>query len=199
MRFRALVLVAAFVGLTATPSLAQGNFSGGVKGGVNFAKLAIDPEETECCDNRTGFAGGLFVVAPINDAISIQPEFLYSMQGAKFVDDDSDAELEINLDFFQVPILVRADFASNGSVQPFVVFGPSIGFRMRAKQKFEEEEEDIKEEVEKVDFSFAVGGGLQFGRGSLEARYTHGLKDISTNDEDEAKTRMFSVLLGYRF
>jgi hypothetical protein len=193
--------MAALVVFTATPSFAQVNFSAGVKGGVNFAKLAFDPEEDECCDMRTGFIGGLFVVAPINETIAIQPEFLYSMQGAKF-DLGDEFESEVQLDYFQVPILVRADFATGGGARPFVLFGPTIGFNVKAKDKFGDDEDDIKDDVKNVDVGFAIAGGLQFGAASVEARYTHGLTNANDDPDDQgfkAKNRVFSVLVGFRF
>jgi hypothetical protein len=200
MRFRALTVAAALVCLTATPSFAQGNFSAGVKGGVNFSKLAFDPEQEGCCDTRTGFIGGLFVVAPISETISIQPEFLYSMQGAKFEFEGFEEELQT--DYFQVPILVRADFGSNASVRPFVLFGPAFGFNVKARDKFEDEDDDIKEDVKNLDVAFAIGAGLQFGSGSIEARYTHGLTNANEDSDEEGvkvKHRVFSVLVGFRF
>jgi opacity protein-like surface antigen len=200
MKLRVLALMAALVVFTAAPSFAQVNFSAGVKGGVNFAKLSFDPEQDDCCDTRTGFIGGLFVVAPINETIAIQPEFLYSMQGAKFEDDGFEGE--IKADYFQVPILVRADFATGGGVRPFVLFGPTIGFNVKAKQEFGDDEDDIKDDVKNVDVGFAIGGGLQFGAASVEARYTHGLTNASDDSEDEdfkAHHRVFSVLVGFRF
>jgi hypothetical protein len=182
--------------LSASPSFAQGNFSAGVKAGVNFANISLDPEDEGCCDPKTGFIGGLFVTAPIGSTVSIQPEFLYSMIGAKGTDDAFDSEIDIKV--FQIPILFRADFAGT-SVRPFVLAGPALSFRLDAKQKFEDEEFDLDEDVEKVDIGFAIGAGVQFGRGSLEARYTHGLRDLDKDDESEGKTRVFSILAGFRF
>ena len=196
MKLRTLSTLAVLVCLWASPSFAQGNFSAGVKGGVNFANLSFDPEDESCCDPKTGFIGGLFVTAPINESISFQPEFLYSMIGAKSDFDGFDSEIDIKV--FQIPFLFRADFAAN-SVRPFVLAGPALSFRLDAKQTFEDEEEDLDEQVEKFDLGFAVGAGLQFGRGSIEARYTHGLRDLDKDEDNKAKTRVFSVLAGFRF
>jgi hypothetical protein len=195
MKVRLLLTLVVVISLSASPSFAQ-NLSGGVKGGVNFANLSLDPEDDDCCDPKTGFIGGLFITAPIGDTVSIQPEFLYSMIGAKASEDDFDTEIDVKV--FQIPLLFRADFAGT-SVRPFVLAGPALSFRLDAKQTFGDEEFDLDEDVEKFDIGFAIGGGLQFGRGSLEARYTHGLRDMDKDDESEAKTRVFSVLAGFRF
>ena len=193
---RVLLLMAAFVVLSATPSVAQSNFSAGVKAGVNFAKISLDPDDEACCDNRTGFIGGLFTTMGINENVSIQPEFLYSMQGAKIEEDGFEGEIKV--DYFQIPVLVRADFAGGGT-RPFIVFGPTLGFKLNAKEEFEGEENDIDDDVETFDFGFAIGAGVQFGVGSLEARYTHGLSDADKDDDSKAKHRVFSILFGIKF
>jgi hypothetical protein len=184
--------------LTATPAFAQ-NFSAGVKAGVNFSKLSFDPEQDFCCDNKTGFVGGLFVTAPLSDVISIQPEFLYSMIGAK--SDFEGFKSTIDVRVFQVPILLRADF-SGSTVRPFVLAGPSFGFKLSAKEKFEGDEDDLDDTVESVDLGFTIGGGVQFGAGSLEVRYTHGLRNLDKDPDDEGldvRSRVFAVLAGFRF
>ena len=45
------------------------------------------------------------------------------------------------------------------------------------------------------------GVGVEFGRAVIEARYTHGLRHINTDDngdEDRIKNRVFSVTVGFR-
>jgi hypothetical protein len=199
MKLRVLAIMAALVVLTAAPSFAQPNFSAGVKGGINFAKLSFDPEDSGCCDMRTGFMGGLFLVAPINESIAIQPEFLYSMQGAKL--DFEGFESELKTDYFLVPVLLRADFGS-GSARPFVLFGPSFGFKVSAKQSFEDEDDEDIEDVKSFDVGLAFGAGIQFGAASVEGRYTHGLTNVNDESEEEgftAKHRVWSILVGFRF
>jgi hypothetical protein len=61
---------------------------------------------------------------------------------------------------------------------------------------FESEDDDI----ESVEYSLVVGGGVKFGQASIEARYDFGLNDLDNgDDESEAKSRTFSVLFGFSF
>lgn len=50
----------------------------GIKGGANFSNLYVDDVD----DNNVlaGFNLGVFVNMPLNEAVSIQPEFLYSQK-----------------------------------------------------------------------------------------------------------------------
>jgi hypothetical protein len=197
MKLRVLGLLAAFAFLTGTPASAQTNWSAGVKAGVNLSDIAVDPVDDTCCKRRTGAVGGLFVTVPINTTIGFQPEFLYSMKGATFEEDGE--EFKIKTNYFEVPLLLRADFSSSAS-RPFVLFGPTLGFRTKATFEFPDgTEEDAKDDVEKFDVGFAIAGGLQFGRGSVEVRYTHGLSDADNSDDSKARHRVVSILAGFRF
>jgi hypothetical protein len=106
---------------------------------------------------------------------------------------------EVKLNYFEIPILLRADFTTGGNVRPFVVIGPSLAFKLSAKVEEDGEEFDIDDDVEGFDFGLAIGAGLQFGRGSIEGRYTHGISDADPFDEDKARHRVFSFLAGFRF
>jgi hypothetical protein len=60
----------------------------------------------------------------------------------------------------------------------------------------------LKDDVTNLDLGFAIGAGLQFGAGSIEARYTHGLSEANEDADAEGlkvKHRVFSVLVGFRF
>jgi hypothetical protein len=69
-----------------------------------------------------------------------------------------------------------------------------------AKEKEEGfDDDDIKDDVESVEVSGIIGGGIQFGRGIVEVRYDHGFKDMDKQSDFSAKTRTFSILFGYSF
>jgi hypothetical protein len=190
-------ILAAILGLAVTPSYAQ-SVSGGVKVGVNFAKISVDPDDGEDFKNKTGFLGGAFVDFPVSEGLSIQPEFLYSMKGAKLGEDDG-SEFEIEVNVVQIPVLLKVNFGASRT-RPFLVFGPAFGFPATAKIKSGDLEEDIKDDLASVDFSGVIGFGVQFGNGMLEARYDHGFTDMDeADDESSAKTRTFSILFGIGF
>lgn len=160
---------------------------------MTIADISLDPEDSGCCDVKAGGAVGGFVNIGINDMASIQPEILYSMKGGKASGDETG---QINLNFVEIPILVRANVKSGGRARPFVVAGPSVGFRTKAELQEGDRKEDFKDEVEKVDVGVIVGAGVAVGRATVEARYNLGLKNIAKDDSSKAKTRTFSVLVG---
>ena len=204
MRFRVGALLVAILAVAATPTFAQ--VTGAVKVGASFAKVSFEDtadNEEGSSDLKSGLIVGAAVNIPIGPMFSFQPEFLYAQKGGKngdFSDGSFDATLQVDL--FQIPLLFKAG-ASEGPVRPFIVAGPAFGFVTKAKFKFEatgiDEEDDIKDEVEKVEVSGIIGGGIQFGRASVEYRYDHGFRDMDKVSDATAKTRTHSVLFGYSF
>jgi hypothetical protein len=197
----AVVLLGVFLTIGAEEARAQGMITGyGGKVGLNLATLSADPEDEVCpdsCDMKMGLAAGAFFGIGITDTISIQPEVLFSMKGAK--DELFDEEGKININFVDVPILLRADIPTMGNIRPFVTAGPALGFVTSAKFEFDGEEEDFKDEIESVNFSAVIGGGVQIGQATVEARYDFGLRNLEKENPDEldVKTRTFMVLVGF--
>src|SRR5688572_8077351 len=116
------ILLLLFMGFLAIPGFAQRQLLGGVKGGLNLADISFDPDEDDddCCDMKAGFVAGVFANFG-TEMVSFQPELLYSMKGGKGSDDS-----KFKLNVVEVPLLLRADLPTGGSVRPFVVVGPAF-------------------------------------------------------------------------
>ena len=206
MRVRVGAILVAILAVAATPTFAQ--VTGAVKVGVNFAKMSFEDTEDDeegTSDMKTGLIVGAAVNVPVAPMFSFQPEFLYTQKGGKngdLTDNDPDFDAEIKLDMFQIPLLLKVG-ATEGPFRPFVVAGPAFGFVTSAKTKFEgegfNEEDDIKDDVEKVEVSGIIGGGIQFGRGIIEYRYDHGFRDLDKESAAVAKTRTHSIIFGFSF
>lgn len=164
----------------------------GIKGGVNFATLTGDTEDVK---SRTAFHFGAVVEIPVSDMFSVQPELLYSGQGAK--DDSSDDELK--LDYLNIPVMAKFYVAEGFSLE----VGPQVGFLLSAKEEFDGESEDIKDFVKEIDFgvNFGVGYAMETGL-NFGARYNLGLSDINDYGEsfnDSIKNGVFQISIGYMF
>jgi hypothetical protein len=62
--------------------------------------------------------------------------------------------------------------------------------------------QDIDDAIESLDLGLVGGLGVELGRALIEARYTHGLLRINTDDNepnDRLNNRVFSVTMGFRF
>jgi hypothetical protein len=192
--------VLALVLLVVPSSVAAQGITYGVKGGINFATLDIDPDEDSEAGNRIGIVAGGFVALPLGARLTIQPEGLYSQKGQKA--DFEGVEAALELDYIEVPVLVKFRLTSGG----FHVFGgPSMAFKVRSRAvasfggtTVETGEDDI---IKDSDFGVVFGAGQDFGKWSIDGRYTMGLSNIGEADDDDQKVRnrVISVLAGIRF
>ena len=177
--------------------------SWGVKGGVNLATLSVSNVEPKPeFDYRIGLIAGGFFTWPLSSHLDLQPEALFSQQGASF---DSLGTATIKTDYLITPILVRYKLESGSGLVLFA--GPSLGFKLRANATSDfgggSVTDDIGDEIESFDYGVVFGGGWEAGRFSIDGRYTWGLRRIGV-DEDEAgsqqtKHRVIAVLAGIRF
>lgn len=148
----------------------------GAKAGVNFATIAGD--ETEGVKGRTSLHVGAVSEFIISEKFSIQPELLYSAQGAKY--EDADFKETIKLDYLNLPIMAKFYVADGFSLEA----GPQVGFLLSAKGELEaggeSVEVDIKDFVEGIDFGLNFGVGYKLPSGiNFGLRYNLGLSNIN--------------------
>jgi len=195
-------LAAAMLLILPSPAAAQ---ELGVKAGVNVASLTPEEDEDPVISRRVGPVAGAWVRFAPAKRVSLQAEGLYSEKGVKF-EAPGFGSLEIGLRYLEIPLLAHADFGASGSTaRAFVVGGGAPAFKLSARATAvsdgEKETRDVDEAIYSMDFGLVGGVGVEFGRTLIEARYTHGLRHINTDDngdEDRIKNRVFSVTVGFR-
>lgn len=168
-----ILLAIALIGLT-TISNAQ-SFKFGFKGGLNFATINGDGADA---DSRTGYHIGAVGQIGVGPLFTIQPEILYSAQGAK----------DFDLDYLNIPILAKFKFAKLFSVE----VGPQFGFLVN--DGFETEVSDALE-LKSFDMSAAIGAGVEFNKFFAQLRYNIGLTNITDNGDNKNAT--FQISVGY--
>lgn len=177
----------------------------GVKGGVNIAWLTPLEGQTPDITPRLGPLGGFWVRTPATERISFQTELLFSEKGSHW-DFPGFASWEYRVRYIEVPLLARADFGAPASTtRMFAVAGVAPAFKLSARTTLEFEGQrvtrDTPEEFYAFDAGLVGGVGVEVGRAQVEARYTHGLRHINTDDngdEDRVRNRVFSVTFGLR-
>ncbi|WP_035649742.1 porin family protein [Flavobacterium sp. ASV13] len=167
----------------------------GVKGGLNITTFAGG--DYWDAKSLVGFQVGGFAEIKIIDRLSIQPEVLYSAQGAKieFAGGDSD----IKLGYINVPVLAKFYITKQFTAEA----GPQLGFLVSAKN----EGEDVKDNFKSVDTGFNFGLGYNFTDNfSAGIRYTVGLSNIADYDVDDIdeyydspKNSVLALTLAYKF
>ncbi|QJX46991.1 PorT family protein [Hymenobacter taeanensis] len=166
-----LLLILAFM-LAVTAAHAQF----GVKAGINAAVLDGQDLGATSTKYKTYYHAGVFYEAKLIGPISIQPEVLYSLQGASFKDNFSSYDAKLH--YLNVPVLAKV------TVGPiFVEAGPQFGVLLR-----QEADGQISTSAsgngpyssyKRGDLSLCAGGGLKLGNLLLGGRFNAGVNDIN--------------------
>ncbi len=149
-----------------TATFSQG-FQLGVKGGLNISNFTGGNLET---NSLVGFhVGGLFNFM-LGKAFAIQPEVMFSSQGAKYDQAGNKANLRVN--YVNIPIMAKLMF---GNV--YLEAGPQFSFK--AGQDANIPNQTISSFAKNLDFGIAGGIGYhgQSGLG-IGARYIAGLSKV---------------------
>lgn len=165
----------------------------GIKGGLNIASFTGD---TSGIDSRTAFHFGVMAEIPVSEVFSIQPELLYSAQGAKA---DGD---QLKLDYLNILLMAKYYAAQGVSIEA----GPQIGLLVSAKSEIDDEG-DIKDELNELDFGINFGIGYKMETGlNFGARYYVGLANVYNNvldffydDGFKAQNGVFQFYVGFMF
>jgi len=184
---RKLVLTLSAIVAISAAANAQPRF--GLKAGANFANLKASGDGVSMTfDSKVGLNAGAFVSLPLSGNISIQPEAVLSMEGAKVEDE------KIELTYINVPVLFQ--YNTSGFA---IETGPQLGLLMSAKAAGE----DFKDDMESINLSWAIGAGYRLPSGlGFNARYNLGLSNIAkTEDDDEGKLKsnVFQVGISFTF
>ena len=196
-----LVLAIAIFGVI-TNATAQEYWNFGVKGGVNFTNLTSDGFEDN--NSRTGFHLGVLAEIPVSDRFSVQPEALYSTQGAeaeRFFGTNR-VKGEYQLDYIQVPVIAKFYVIDGLALEA----GPSFNFLVNEEYDFESNTLSFERDSElgsTFEFGGAIGASYKLNSGFfLNARYTQGFTDVFDSDNfdgDAIKNNGIQLGVGFLF
>lgn len=207
------LILAAFVAVVGIGEMsAQANMEAlqiGARAGYNHANLRGDTPEGMNTQALGGFHLGLFVELPVAPRVSIQPEVLYSTQGAKLEGSVAGVSTEttIRSQYINVPVLAKIYVVEGLNLQ----VGPQIGFltggEITGRVGGVESTSDVTDSMNSIDFGAVVGAGYKVANNiTIDARYNFGLSNVmddSSNQNISAgndwKNGVFSVGVGYQF
>jgi hypothetical protein len=189
-----VLFVAVLAGLS--PALeASGRFGFGVQGGFTLTNHWSTKEKsgnyTVESSIKAGFAAGALATFRINRLFSLEADVLYvkkgsnqtiSVPGFPF----GDIEVTYELDYVEIPLLLRTHLFPSAKIQPSLAFGPYVAFLTAKKYTYRiaavgTEEEEISG-IESTDYGFTTGAGLtipaNLGSLRIEYRYSMGFVDL---------------------
>jgi len=191
-----MIAAIAVVGISAT-GLAQQQVKFGPKAGINLATLSGDDNS----ELKIGFHIGAVAEIKFNDKFSLQPELLYSTQGAKskLIED-----IKLNSDYINIPIMFKYYLVEGFSVEA----GPQVGFLMKSEMTDGDSSVDMKDYYKSVDFGLGFGLAYDLPQGLfVNARYNLGLSKVGeeqdfgdvTIEAADIKNSVIQIGIGFKF
>ena len=164
----------------------------GVKAGLNMSNFSGDVEDNSA---KIGFQVGGFAEIKISDKFAVQPELLYSLQGAKYSGEGDD--LNYNFSYLNIPVMAKFFVAEGFSLEA----GPQLGILTSAKVTDGNDSEDIKEFFESIDFGLNFGAGYDVAENiNIGLRYSLGLSNIAKDSgDDKISNSNIALAIGYKF
>jgi hypothetical protein len=164
----------------------------GLKAGLNIANLHV--QNSSSPDAKAGFNAGALAHIHLTKHFAVQPEIMYSNQGAKQTVSNSD--YKVNLHYINVPVL--AQFMVDDGFR--IETGPQLGILASARSKVEGTSTDIKDNYKTADFAWVFGLGYVTHSGfGVDARYNLGISNINNTSGTNVNNRVFQAGVFYQF
>jgi len=156
----------------------------GVKAGVNFANQTGDVSTDFDIDKEgiTSYHAGLVAEIKLLDRFAIQPELLYSTQGATYK--YAAEEFKNELGYLSIPVMAKFYLTDSFSLE----VGPQASFLLSEKDNVDFEDAET--------FEFGINAGLGFKLTEnffIQGRYGLGLTEASKNADVKNSTVQLSV------
>jgi hypothetical protein len=212
MRSRVAVLATA-VGLSVaitTPGFAQAKrvpvppMEFGLMGGVNI--FTVGGSDATGAKSRTSFFGGASLMVPLGQMFFVEPQILFSGEGATYTDTSVTSTLKLS--YVQVPVLLGVNIGGTERSGLRVFAGPMVAFKVGCTAEgsgggltVSGSCSDIGLDVKSTDFGVTGGAGftIRGNRFNLNVfgRYTLGLAKVIT--DFDIKNQGFSIGAGLSF
>lgn len=176
-----LAMAASFVFAQTAPKF-------GIKAGANLANLNWNVQAPTSSDNRIGFHGGFLAHIHLSRQWALQPEVLYSAEGATLKNINAQGgSYTYKNDYVNIPLMVQYMFDNGFRIEA----GPQLGLLVKSSDK------DVFKSTN-VGVGFGLNYLSQSGFG-LGSRYNLGLTNVTEPAYQEAKSRVIQLSVFYMF
>ena len=159
----------------------------GVKGGVNFANYTGGDVSGVDFKTITSYHAGMVMELKVFENFAIQPELLYSTQGAEL--EGLGDQVKNELGYLSIPVLAKFYLTSN---ELSLELGPQASFFVSERNEVDANDTN--------SFEFGIAGGLSYKITKsifVSGRYVAGLTEAKKDADVKNSLIQFSV--GYMF
>lgn len=191
---------------TICSSLAQPQIGTGFLAGANFANMEWDwldkALEAHGSDLtiRSSLCFGAVIEIYSGKQLAFKLEPMYIAKGTNFKGYYGHGEFWVKSSYIEVPALLKYAII-NSPIQPYVIFGPCIGFLLSA----ETNDSDIgysTDMMKNIEISASIGVGIRLSAGPnslfLESRYTSG-NNLMEKVNADINNKGVQLLVGITF
>lgn len=166
----------------------------GIKAGFNINDISDDAAPNNTA-TRVGFHGGLLVHIHATRNLAIQPELVYSSQGAKYTLNNFNGDVETG--YLNIPVLLQYMARNGFRLQT----GPQLGILLDGKiERNNGSTTNLKPIMNEADFSWAFGVGYLSRTGlGVDARFNLGITDVFEQGGRDSQNRVWQIGLFYQF
>lgn len=151
-------------------------FQVGIKGGINVSNFVGSSFDNVDKKAIVGFQGGALLSLLLGDHVALQPEAVFSSQGARVSTINGNEDWRVS--YLNVPVNLKYRF--NGGF--YLEAGPQVGFKLSEKVPGG----TAKDFAKNLDFSVDAGLGFQGKSGlGIGARYAVGISKVGNLDDTE--------------
>ncbi|QNF33482.1 PorT family protein [Adhaeribacter swui] len=178
---------------------AQAQFSLGIKGGLSSSGVDVKNakntiNQLKDADNITGYHLGVFTRAKFNNFF-LQPEAYFATSGGRLKQTDLQNntidEVKARFTRLDVPVMAGFSFLKVARVQAGPVASVLVGSKIGDQR--------IKDYLNKTDWGFQVGAGLDISNLTLDVRYENINRDYTNQDSSfDLKNQQVIVSLGIK-
>ncbi len=161
----------------------------GFKGGLNVATLA----KIKNVEPKMAFHFGAMTEFQINDALYVQPELLFSVQGVEKIEKNG-LDNSVRLSYLTIPFMAKYYLRGGLCVEA----GPYVAFNISANQGKEDYQKDLSEDINGLDYGAGIGlnyilpNTLSFG-----VRYNVGMTEVFNGKQKGSRNEVLQVSIGW--
>jgi hypothetical protein len=187
-KMKALLFSGAFMIVTTFCVAQKADLHWGLKGGLNISNIASSPNVNY--DAKAGLHAGGLAHIHLSKSWALQPEIMYSNQGAQMGD------TKTRLHYVNVPLQLQYIFDMGFRLQT----GPQIGVLAGANVKQGDTKINVSNSFKPADVGWTFGASYVGESGlGIDARYNHGFSRINDVGSSNLYNRNFQVGLFYVF
>lgn len=185
---KALLISGAFLFMAGISYAQHSKVHVGLKGGLNISNIASSPNANY--EAKAGFHAGGLAHIHLSKSWALQPEIMYSGQGAQT------SNSKTRLHYVNVPLQLQYMFDRGFRIQT----GPQLGVLTAANVQQGDTKVDVKNSFKSADLGWVIGASYVGEAGlGIDARYNHGFTNINDASSVNLYNRNIQVGVFYVF